>query len=177
MPIRMALGVVLALALCARAGAVPGQTLQTVCAWAKHTPKLAEVECSGGMEGEIPYLSAVVRQPPWSTRLVFESHPNSRGTIVREVLRYTHAPDATGLSFTRTGSNGLQLLQIFYGAGIAADFATSTMLSDADPQVFKGKRFYYAVSTFKQHDDTQPTGHEDTVSEQIDITLSPPEPA
>ena len=157
------------------ARALPGQSAKAVCAWAKHSSDLRAVNCAtGGSEGVNDYISGFIRKPdvaipgrlPNDNFLSFEAHPDAKGTIATEIVRYHHLPDVASVTFLRKGGKGLEIVRGLYGEAIANDFAASRFVKHAATgDVYRGKRFLYITTTIRQNNIGADAAHAVTIDD------------
>ncbi|HVA28453.1 MAG TPA: hypothetical protein VNF68_09755 [Candidatus Baltobacteraceae bacterium] len=157
------------------ARALPGQSAKAVCAWAKRSRDLRAVNCAtGGSEGVNDYLFGYIRKPdvtipgrlPNDNFLSFEAHPNGKGTIVTEIVRYHHLPDVPSMKFLRKGGEGLEIVRGLYGDAVANDFIKARFVKHAATgDVYRGRRFLYITTTIRQNNIGADAAHAVTIDD------------
>jgi hypothetical protein len=157
------------------AWALPGQQLNAVCAWAKASPDLAQVNCdTGGSEGDDSFILARVLKPdvaiagrlPEDNLLTFEAHPDGRGEIAIELVKYHHLPDVPDMTFDRNGGKGLDVVRTLYGDAIADDFvrAKRTRITPNEND-YKGRLFAYVTMSMRVNNPGADIAHATTIDD------------
>ncbi|MBW4417910.1 MAG: hypothetical protein KME13_01625 [Myxacorys californica WJT36-NPBG1] len=140
------------------AQALPGQKIQTVLQWAQKHSLLSPFKRDIGELSGLPFYTSEAKVKGGS--IVFAMNPTDQTDIVvgEEAIAYRTQSNRANAAFTRTNTEGLNLIRSIYTqplANVANDFQQSKYVArvefnHVDLRFFQGKRFGYTTLEFKE---------------------------